>query len=58
MITCDCEYWKIGIEKVNAPITLQSASSGYVWQYDAKPFRFCPWCGKELVAEPEVAKVK
>jgi len=45
---CDCEDWIPECEKINAPIQLQSARSGFRWQYDGKPFKFCPWCGKKL----------
>lgn len=47
---CDCPEWPEGIKKINAPILLQSARSGYQWQYDGVPFRFCPWCGAQLTA--------
>lgn len=42
-----CKDWKEGIEKINAPIILQTVRSGE-WKYDGKAFVFCPWCGEKL----------
>ncbi len=50
MRECSCEDWPIQIDKVNAPIMLQSARSGFKWHWDGKHFDYCPWCGKKLVA--------
>jgi len=47
-VDCTCSDWKETLPKLNAPIQLQSARSGFKWQYDGTPFRFCPWCGEEL----------
>lgn len=52
---CDCEDWAENIEKVHAPIVLQSVRSGGSYQYDGKMFTHCPWCGDELQADPEEA---
>ena len=49
MKKCTCPDWKKGIDKINAPIILQSARSGGFWQYDGKTFEYCPWCGKVLL---------
>lgn len=43
-----CPDFLTQIEKVNAPIMLQSVRSGFVWKYEGKPFVHCPWCGKKL----------
>ena len=56
MSECSCPDWKPQIEKVNAPIQLQSVRSGFRWKYDGKPFKFCPWCGHELDEAPQDRK--
>lgn len=43
-----CNDWETELPKVNAPIILQSARSGGLYQYDGKAFRYCPWCGAQL----------
>jgi hypothetical protein len=45
---CSCADWPEQIVKVNGPIVNQTIRSGGLWQYDGIPFRFCPWCGKQL----------
>lgn len=47
-LACTCDGWKVNEPKVNGPIILQSIRAGRDL-YDGDPFRFCPWCGKELV---------
>lgn len=37
---CDCADWKENIDKVNAGFKKH--------KYKGKPFKFCPWCPKEL----------
>lgn len=54
-VKCSCSEWEEGIRKINAPIHLQAVRSGFQWQYDGVPFRFCPWCGKSLTKEPKDA---
>jgi hypothetical protein len=49
-MNCACLDWKRNIDKLNAPILLQTARSGGSYQYDGEQFRFCPWCGCELYA--------
>lgn len=41
---CDCADWKEGVEQIDGFITM-----GYIHgqSYTAKPFNYCPWCGKE-----------
>lgn len=46
-----CDDWNANIKKLNAPIELQAIRSGFKWQYDGKPFQFCPWCGAPYRAE-------
>jgi hypothetical protein len=48
---CECGAWNANIDKVNGPIQLQSARSGFRYQYDGAPFRFCPWCSSVLHCE-------
>lgn len=46
---CECEEWKVGMEKINAPIFLQQGRGGFV--YGPNHFvqmKFCPWCGESL----------
>ena len=45
---CKCVGWLNNIEKVNAPIILQSLRCGNRFKYDGERFEFCPWCGKKL----------
>lgn len=49
---CDCFDWQENIEKVNAPLMLQAARSGFdpSVRYDGKQFTHCPWCGNPLKA--------
>lgn len=51
-----CLTWTSNIEKVNAPIFNMAARSGFLWQYEGKPFEFCPWCGNKLVPDSTPAK--
>ena len=49
---CDCSDWKLNIDKVNAPLILQVARSGFQTAgYDGVPFKYCPWCSKPLELE-------
>jgi hypothetical protein len=42
-----CNYYQTGLDKINAPIILQSVrDSSYI--YDGRLFKYCPWCGKKL----------
>lgn len=51
---CICSDWKDNIDKLNSG-TLFMAMRGY-GQYDGKVFKYCPWCGKELVEDSYVEK--
>ena len=47
---CDCKDWEENIKKVDAGFVFLAThfnSKGY----DGKPFKFCPWCAKELTPE-------
>ena len=46
-MTCKCKLWKENIDRINGPIALQSIRSGGRG-YDGVPFKYCPWCGKDL----------
>lgn len=50
IMICDCTDWSENIEKVNAPLLLQAARSGFnpAVRYDGKLFTHCPWCGNPL----------
>lgn len=45
---CDCKGWKKSINPLNSGLTMASAR-GY--QYTGDDFKFCPWCGKELMVD-------
>lgn len=47
-MNCDCKDWQENIDKVNAPLMLAAARSGWRVQYDGVCFRFCPWCSNLL----------
>ena len=61
---CDCEDFEAGIKAVNGPHELQSARSGFNYQFPQEyVFKFCPWCGARLheegyVDEPMQAFIK
>ena len=48
---CKCKDWLPNIQKINAPIVLQTLRSGGNYVFDGEPWSFCPWCGEELVDE-------
>jgi hypothetical protein len=43
---CDCEEWKSGRKALDGMTT-------FAWthgiHYTGGAFKFCPWCGKELI---------
>lgn len=43
-----CDYFKEGATLIDGPIINQTVRSGGRYKYTGRPFRFCPWCGKEL----------
>jgi hypothetical protein len=42
---CDCDGWKTGSPELRS-FTVLAWTHGV--KYTAPPFKFCPWCGKEL----------
>ena len=51
-VICKCKDWKPNIDIVNGFIVMQANMAwGNKKGYTGKAFRFCPWCGKKLVAE-------
>lgn len=45
-VKCDCNGWKKSMNPLNSGLTMASAR-GY--EYTGETFKFCPWCGKELI---------
>lgn len=43
---CDCEDWKEGMSQIEAAQIFCAVHSAGP-KYTAKPFKYCPWCGKE-----------
>lgn len=52
-MNCNCKDWLENIAKVNAPLMLQAARSGFhpSANYNGVRFRFCPWCASRLIEE-------
>jgi len=48
-VACGCEEWRVNLPKINGPVQLQTIRSGFRYQFDGVPFRYCPWCGKNLI---------
>lgn len=46
----NCDDWAENIEAISRPIRLAQIRSGK--RAKLKTFRFCPWCGRELVDRP------
>ena len=53
-LICLCDDWETQIQKLNGPIVLASIRAGRDL-FDGKPFKFCPWCGMQLMLETENA---
>ena len=49
-MNCICKDWQENIDILNAPYTLNLTA---VEQYKGKSFKYCPWCGKELIIKQE-----
>lgn len=45
---CLCPDFKSNVAILNAPFTLGYVCNPDSAGYRGKPFKFCPWCGKEL----------
>lgn len=50
MKDCDCQDYLKGIAQINQAIVF---SWTHDFLYDARPFEYCPWCGKKLEEEKE-----
>jgi hypothetical protein len=52
---CICDYWKIGMENIidYIRVTHREGRGGY----KGRSFKFCPWCGTELVEDRVPKKV-
>lgn len=50
-MTCNCKEWAENMPKVEAPRVFAAARNPGTGDYDGVPFRYCPWCGKLLLAE-------
>ena len=48
---CPCDAWGENFPAINAPFLLPLTAIG---EYKGVPFKYCPWCQKELVEEGEV----
>lgn len=56
-----CVDWKLETEKLNAPITLAQARNPYLTntpEFQFKPWRFCPWCGRNRAEFEAYATMK
>ena len=42
---CSCEDWKESMPQIIGAQMFEWTHGG---KYTGTPFRFCPWCGKEL----------
>lgn len=47
---CKCAEWEPNVSKINSVLSLHTVRTG--WQYDGVRFKFCPWCGSELLFVP------
>lgn len=47
-VKCECNEWRRSILALNHGLSMASAR-GY--QYCGALFKFCPWCGKELIED-------
>ena len=45
---CDCEQWESFIPEILG-FTFLAYQHGF--SYTSDPYKFCPWCGKELTLE-------
>ena len=54
MKDCDCEEWKKYIPMINGYISMGLIHG--MAEYSAKPFEYCPWCGKKRKMNRKVLK--
>ena len=46
---CKCEDWQPNVDIINGYISFGTIHYGFNPKgYDGKPFKYCPWCGKQL----------
>jgi transcriptional antiterminator Rof (Rho-off) len=50
MKDCDCKDYVESTAQINYALTLAWAHG---FNYSAKSFKYCPWCGKELEEKEE-----
>ena len=46
-VYCECRDWEEGMLEITSA---QMLAFNYGYRYKGKTFRFCPWCGKQLIA--------
>lgn len=46
-----CPEWEKGMEQIEAIRTLLAEGLKFTGEYVAKPFVFCPWCGRKINRE-------
>ena len=54
-LSCSCAEWEPCVAKINAPILLAQARNPHLTntpEFQFVAFRYCPWCGKKLLATP------
>jgi hypothetical protein len=44
---CTCEEWEKGMASLNTILTLSSITGRQ--KYTGTPFKYCPWCRRELI---------
>lgn len=52
-VECRCKDWKEGIKQIDDHQEFMWRAHGQ--EPIGKPFKFCPWCGKNLLAQPKQA---
>jgi len=48
MVYCTCDKWEIGRGQIDGFIAFGSI---HRMKYTGGTFKFCPWCGKELIED-------
>lgn len=49
---CNCKDWEFAVPQINTAIVMW-ANRTYGSKYTGKPFKLCPWCGKNLEEKNE-----
>lgn len=47
-VACDCDDWKIAQHEIDSAVMLAHLHGS---KFTFKVFRYCPYCGKELIKE-------